>query len=101
MTGVQTCALPIFNGTIGFLIWGITGQDTYYATQWFWSIPDGIEAPDGTIVYSGIKYLQYENRGVTDIVLNIDYPTLDPTHPTVTIEERLGTISEKTPHEDP
>jgi hypothetical protein len=86
------------NGTIGFLIWGVTGQDTYYATQWFWSIPDGLEAPDGTIVYSGIEYLQHENRGVTDIVLNIDYPTLDPTHPTVSIVQRLGTISEKTPH---
>jgi len=89
------------NGTIGFLIWGVTGQDTYYATKWFWSIPDGIEAPDGTIVYSGIEYLQHENRGVTDIVLNIDYPTTYPTHPTVSIEERLGTISEKTPHSDP
>jgi len=87
------------NGTIGFLIWGITGQDTYYATQWFWSIPGGLEAPDDTIVYSGIEYLQHENRGVTDIVLKIKYPTLDPTHPTVSIKERLGTISEKTPHD--
>jgi hypothetical protein len=86
------------NGTIGFLIWGYDGQDTYYAAKWFWSIPDGIEAPDGAIVYSGIEYLQHENRGVTDIVLNIDYSTHSPT---VSIEERLGTISEKTPHEDP
>jgi len=86
------------NGTIGFLIWGYDGQDTYYAAKWFWSIPGGLEAPDGTIVYSGIEYLQHENRGVTDIVLNIDYLTHSPT---VSIEERLGTISEKTPHEDP
>ena len=89
------------NGTIGFLIWGTTGQDTYYATKWFWSIPDGIEAPNGTIVYSGIEYLQLENLGVTDIVLKITYPTADPTHPTVSIKERLGTISEKTPHDPP
>jgi hypothetical protein len=73
------------NGTIGFLIWGTTGQDTYYATKWFWD--------------TGIVYLQYENRGVTDIVLKIKYPTLDPTHPTVSIKERLGTISEKPQHD--
>jgi len=85
------------NGTIGFLIWGTTGQDTYYATQWFWSIPDGLTAPDGTIVYSGIEYLQHENRGVTDIILEIDY-TECPSIVSVT-EERLGTISEKTPHD--
>jgi hypothetical protein len=89
------------NGTIGFLIWGTTGQDTYYACKWFWSIPDGIEAPDGTIVYSGIEYLQHENLGVTDIVLEITYPTIYPIHPTVSIVERLGTISEKVPHSDP
>jgi hypothetical protein len=73
------------NGTIGFLIWGYDGQDTYYAAKWFWE--------------TGIIYLQTENRGVTDIVLKITYPTAYPTHPTVTIKERLGTISEKTPHD--
>ena len=73
------------NGTIGFLIWGRDGQDTYYAAKWFWD--------------SGITYLQTENRGVTDIILKITYPTADPTHPTVSKVERLGTISEKTPHD--
>jgi hypothetical protein len=75
------------NGTIGFLIWGVTGQDTYYATKWFWE--------------EGIVYLQTENRGVTDIILKITYPTADPTHPTVSIanNERLGTISEKAQHD--
>jgi hypothetical protein len=85
------------NGTIGFLIWGFDGQDTYYATQWFWSIPDGLEAPDDIIVYSGIEYLQHENRGVTDIILEIDYTTC-PCSVSVT-EERLGTISEKAQHD--
>jgi len=85
------------NGTIGFLIWGYDGQDTYYATQWFWSIPDGLEAPDGIMVYSGIEYLQHENRGVTDIILEIDYTTC-PCSVSVT-EERLGTISEKAQHD--
>jgi len=73
------------NGTIGFLIWGYDGQDTYYAAKWFWE--------------EGIEYLQTENRGVTDIILKIYYPCLDPTHPTVSIVERIGTISEKTPHD--
>jgi len=89
------------NGTIGFLVWGLNGDDGLYAAEWFWNYPAGITCPDGTIVYSGIEYLQHENRGVTDIVLEITYPTLDPTHPTFSIVERLGTISEKTPHEDP
>jgi len=54
-------------------------------------------------VYSGIEYLQHENRGVTDIILKITYPTADPTHPTVSIarNERLGTISEKACHDCP
>jgi len=87
------------NGTIGFLVWGLNGDDGLYAAEWFWNYPAGITCPDGTIVYSGIEYLQHENRGVTDIILKITYPTADPTHPTMTIKERLGTISEKTPHD--
>jgi hypothetical protein len=87
------------NGTIGFLVWGLNGDDGLYAAEWFWNYPAGITCPDGTIVYSGIEYLQHENRGVTDIILKIRYPTADPTHPTVSIKERLGTISEKTPHD--
>jgi hypothetical protein len=89
------------NGTIGFLIWGYDGQDTYYAAKWFWDIPGGLAAPDGITVYSGIEYLQHENRGVTDIVLKITYSAANPTHPTFSIVERLGTISEKTPTHDP
>ncbi|MEM4704653.1 MAG: hypothetical protein QXJ02_06270, partial [Candidatus Bathyarchaeia archaeon] len=87
------------NGTIGFLIWGYDGQDTYYAAKWFWSIPGGATAPDGTTVYSGIEYLQHENRGVTDIILKITYPTADPIHPTFSVIEHLGTISEKDQHD--
>ena len=71
------------NGTIGFLVWGYDGQDTYYAAKWFWE--------------EGIEYLQTENCGVTDIILEIDY-TECPYSVSVT-EERLGTISEKTPHD--
>jgi len=78
------------NGTIGLVIWGYDGQDTLYASKWFW---------DGMGGTPGIQYLQSENRGVTAIVLHITYPTTDPTHPTVSIVERLGTISEKDQHD--
>jgi hypothetical protein len=88
------------NGTIGLVFWGYTADDFYYTCKWFWSYPAGITCPDGAIVYSGIQYLQHENRGVTDIILKITYPTADPTHPTVAVSsERLGTISEKTQHD--
>lgn len=73
------------NGTIGLVIWGFDGQDTYYISKWFWT--------------TGIEYLQTENRGVTAIMLKITYPTADPTHPTVSIVEHLGTISEKDQHD--
>jgi hypothetical protein len=72
------------NGTIGFLIWGIDGQDTYFAAKWFWD--------------SGIYYLQQENDGVTDIIIKINYT---PCPPTVSIVERLGTISHKEQHDCP
>jgi len=72
------------NGTIGFLIWGFTGDDTYYAAKWFWE--------------TGIEYLQTENRGVTDIILEIDYTTC-PYSVGIANHERLGTISEKYNHD--
>jgi len=78
------------NGTIGLVIWGYDGQDTLYASKWFW---DGL---GGT---PGIQYLQSMNRGVTAIVIHITYPTSDPIHPTVSVVERLGTISEKDQHD--
>jgi len=76
------------NGTIGLVIWGYDGQDTYYASKWFW---DGL---GGT---PGIVQLQSMNRGVTSIVIKITYT--DPTHPSASIVERLGTISEKDQHD--
>jgi len=78
------------NGTIGLVIWGYDGDDTYYASKWFW------DGQGGTV---GIEYLQSINRGVTAIVLKITYSSTDPTHPTVSIVERLGTISEKDQHD--
>jgi hypothetical protein len=87
------------NGTIGFIIWGYSGDDTYYISKWFHE--------------EGIFYLQTENPGVTSIILQLDYTDHDAVtsnpmppnyyydahHPEVTILERLGTISEKNPHD--
>jgi hypothetical protein len=63
---------------------GTTGQDSYYAAKWFWE--------------TGIEYLQTENRGVTDIILEIDYTTC-PYSVGIANYERLGTISEKYNHD--
>ena len=77
------------NGTIGFLIWGVDGQDTLKAAEWFWHNFYGMD---------GIYYLQQENEGVTDIILKIDYVF----HPAkISIVERLGTISHKEQHDCP
>ena len=89
------------NGTIGFLIWGIDGQDTYYASKWFWNYAAGIPTEIGTTAYSGIQYLQAMNEGITDIILRIYYNPADPIHPTVSVIEKLGTISEKPQHDCP
>ncbi len=101
-TGYATISVyKDINGTIGFLIWGIDGQDTYYTTNWFWSYPAGILGEEDVTVYSGIEYLQQMNPGVTDIILQIDYPANDPIHPDVSVIEKLGTISEKPQHDCP
>lgn len=87
------------NGTVGFMIHGWSGDDTYYTTKWFHE--------------HGIYYLQTENRGVTTLIIRIDYNNDSPRtqnpmppaydydshNPQITILERLGTISEKTPHD--
>ena len=70
------------NGTVGFTVYGWTGQDTYYAAKWF----------------DEHKFeLQHINRHVTSIILEIDYD--DPEHPEFEVVEFLGTISEKPQHD--
>ncbi|MEM2514324.1 MAG: hypothetical protein QXU81_08425 [Candidatus Bathyarchaeia archaeon] len=65
------------NGTVGLVIWGWTGQDTFFASEWFWD--------------EGIEQLQGAPECATAIVLKIDY-TKHP--PRISIVEVLGTISE-------
>lgn len=67
------------NGTIGFIVWGYDGQDTYYAA---YALRHGL-----------IAYLQYLQPGVTTLILKITYTT----HPvTISIVECLGIFTECT-----
>ena len=87
------------NGTVGFMIYGWSGDDTYYTCKWFQEY--------------GAYYLQTENRGVTTLVVRLEYQnsgacatnprppyyTYDSHNPKITILERLGTISERVQHD--
>jgi hypothetical protein len=67
------------NGTVGFLVWGNGPRDTFYASKFF----------HDEIIYE----LQRFPKHVTSIIIEIDYT--DAKHPTFTIKEVLGTISER------
>jgi len=66
------------NGTVGLAIWGIGPRDTFYTSKFFHE----------EIIYE----LQEFPCCVTSIILKISYT--DPEHPTFTVAECLGTISE-------
>ena len=70
------------NGTVGLVIYGFDGRDTYYASQWF---------------HDNIEQLQEFPPCVTSIIIEIDYT--DAEHPTFDVVECLGTISETLVHE--
>lgn len=65
------------NGTIGFIVEGWDGQDTYYAC---WALRHGL-----------IEYLNFIQPGVTALVLHICYASHPPT---ISVVECLGTITE-------
>jgi hypothetical protein len=73
------------NGTVIFEVWGHWGRDTYYATQW-------LHGDAAREINPGILQLQAAPRGLTSIILEICYT--DPEHPTFSIPECLGTITE-------
>jgi hypothetical protein len=75
------------NGTVGFIVYGLYGRDTFYTSYWFHH-------------EGGIHYLQTLNPCVTSLILKIDY-TSDAKHPAFTIVEHLGVISEKYTQHDP
>jgi hypothetical protein len=71
------------NGTIGLLLWGVWGRDTYYLTKWFHE--------------DGIYELQQAPPGLTSIVVKINYKSYPEGYkPTsFSVVECLGTISER------
>jgi len=73
------------NGTVLFLVWGHWGRDTYYASQW-------LHGDEARGILPGIVQLQSAPGGLTSIILEIDYT--DSLHPTFSVVECLGTISE-------
>jgi len=73
------------NGTVIFEVWGHWGRDTYYASQW-------LHGDVARAIPPGIVQLQSAPWGLTSIILKIGYA--DPSHPTFSIVECLGTISE-------
>jgi hypothetical protein len=66
------------NGTVGLNIFGLDARDTYYATKFFHE----------EIIFE----VQNFPHSATSIIIKIDYT--DAKHPTFTIPEVLGTISE-------
>jgi hypothetical protein len=73
------------NGTVGFVVWGVDGRDTYYGSVW-------LHGDDARGILPGIHQLQDAPKCLTSIVIKIDY--YDNKHPTFSIVECLGTISE-------
>jgi hypothetical protein len=73
------------NGTVLFNVWGHWGRDTYYASMW-------LHGDEARGMMPGLIQLQSAPAGTTSIILKINYA--DPKHPTYTIPEVLGTISE-------
>jgi len=69
------------NGTVGLVIWGLRGRDTFYASKWFKE--------------EGAYQIQDFPDCVTAIVLKIDYTKHEPS---VSVVECLGTISETLVH---
>ncbi|MEM2305687.1 MAG: hypothetical protein QXK51_10115, partial [Candidatus Methanomethylicia archaeon] len=95
------------NGTVGFLVYGWNGEDTFWASTALYE--EGIVNYNAVLKKSIdeplIKYLQKANPGVTAIIIEFDYTKTGKystdIHPVGQIVEILGTISEKNPHVDP
>jgi hypothetical protein len=68
------------NGTIGFIVWGYNGDDTYYAC---YALRHGL-----------IAYMQYLQPGVTTLILKMTYT--GSCAPTISIVECLGIFTECT-----
>lgn len=85
------------NGTEVFMVWGNYGRDTYYASAWLHGYQYNINGVLTTYAPGLTTTLQNLQPGVNSIVLKITYT--DPKHPTFSIVESLGTISENILHD--
>jgi hypothetical protein len=68
------------NGTVGFIVYGYTAEDTYYAC---YAIRGGL-----------LPWLQLLQEGATTLILEFDYTTFHPV--AIHVPEVLGTITECT-----
>ena len=70
------------NGTVGFLVWGYDGRDTYQVSKWF--------------MEDGIYEMQEFPPHVTSVIVQIDYTVHNPliSNGGIKVVEALGTISE-------
>jgi len=91
------------NGTELFTVYGHWGRDTYYASMWLHGEQNRGVMAFGGYTFSvagsmepGLVELQRAPAGVQSIILQITYSQFDPKHPTYSIPEVLGTISERT-----
>jgi hypothetical protein len=94
------------DGTVGLVVYGATGEDTWWATHWLYDIhgdevcftyTQTLTGNTRTICAdNGIRLLQQMNPGVTTIVLRIDYSGAVFT-PTIQVIHLIGTISTKNP----
>jgi hypothetical protein len=73
------------NGTVGFMVWGAQGRDTFYVSQW-------LHGDLARGLTPGIIELENAPCGLTSIILQINYA--DPKHPTFAVVECPGTVSE-------
>jgi hypothetical protein len=94
------------DGTVGLVVYGATGEDTWWAAHWLYDI----HGADVCFTYTqtltgdtvevcadnGLRLLQRMNLGVTTIVLRIDYRRAVFT-PTIQVIHLIGTISTKNP----
>jgi hypothetical protein len=90
------------DGTVGLVVYGATGEDTWWATHWLYDIHGDevcftyTETLTGDTVEecadNGLRLLQEMNLGVTTIVLRIDYRGAEFT-PTIEVIKLLAVDS--------
>jgi len=94
------------NGTVGLVIYGVTGEDTWAIAQSFFQptritwYRNGVPVTQFTTL---IQVLQELNAGTVGLKIRVDWVPLwgGDVHPVLEVLENLGTFSEKPQHPDP